>query len=173
MFLVSKTVCSCAALNSSLIYVTPGFRPWVTSSLGLIQKEDDNLPLLCLSSLTEVAGNERIQSFLGHVWMLAHCHMMEFLFSFHFALFIGNICCEKDFEAVKSDSQDFRKARIEVSRWIYIWSPCEGASGGKVQQLLAPEHLLRAHNRYHLHVELIFLVPSSKKGTGWEHDNGN
>lgn len=80
MFLVSKIGCSCAAPTSSPIYVTSGSIPWVTSSLGLIQKENDNLLLLCLISLTEVAGNERIQSFLGHMWMLTHCHMMEFLF---------------------------------------------------------------------------------------------
>lgn len=80
MFLVSKTGCSCVALTSSPVYMTSGSRPWVTSSLGVIQKEDDNLLLLCLTSLTEVAGNERIQSFLGHMWMLTHCHMMEFLF---------------------------------------------------------------------------------------------
>lgn len=49
------------------MYVTSGSRPWVTSSLGLIQKEDDNLLLLCLTSLAKVAGNERIQSFLGHM----------------------------------------------------------------------------------------------------------
>lgn len=41
---------------------------------------------------------------------------------FFTALFIGNTCCEKDFEAVKSDTQDFRKARIRVSPSIYIWS---------------------------------------------------
>lgn len=62
------------------MYVTSGSRPWVTSSLGLIQKEDDNLLLLCLNSLAKVAGNERIQSFLGRMWMLTHCHMMGFLF---------------------------------------------------------------------------------------------
>lgn len=26
---------------------------------------------------------------------------------------MGNTCCEKDFEAVKSDTQDFRKKRLE------------------------------------------------------------
>lgn len=78
--MVSKTGCSCAAPTSSPVFVTSGSRPWVTSSLGLIQKEDDNLLLLCLTSLSEVAGNERIPSFLGHMWMLTHCHMTECLF---------------------------------------------------------------------------------------------
>lgn len=70
---------------------------------------------------------------------------------------MGNTCCEKDLEAVKSDTQDFRKKRTGVSPWIYIWSPCEGTSGAEVQQLLPPEHLYRAHKRCHFHMKLIFL----------------
>lgn len=39
---------------------------------------------------------------------------------------------KKDFEAVKSDTQDFRKARIGVAPWICIWSLSDSAPGGKV-----------------------------------------
>lgn len=69
---------------------------------------------------------------------------MGFLFFFHFALFIGNIYCEKDFEAAKSNTQDFRKATIEVAPWLCVCSPCEGASGGELQQLLPHALLHRA-----------------------------
>lgn len=63
---------------------------------------------------------------------------------FHFALFIGSTYCEKDFEAVKSNSWDFRKATIEVSPWLCICSPCEGTPGAELQQLLPHTHLHRA-----------------------------
>lgn len=69
---------------------------------------------------------------------------ISFFFFFHFALFIGNTYCEKDFEAVKSNTRDFRKATIEVAPWLCICSPCEGASGGELQQLLPHAPLHRA-----------------------------
>lgn len=83
---------------------------------------------------------------------------------FFTALFIGNTCCEKDFEAVKSDTQDFRKARIRVSPSIYIWSLVRMHQEARSNSHFLLNHLYRAHKRCHLHVELIFLVPFIQGG---------